>query len=184
MGTSQWPGRMVRRVFKPELYCFKEDSVMTNFDLSPLYRTAIGFDRLADMLTNAARVEGNGYPPYNIESRGEDQYRITMAVAGFSEDEIDIVCEQNTLTVSGSKHDEDRQEGENREFLYRGIATRTFERRFQLADHVKVEGAALENGLLHIELKRELPEQMKPRKIEIGGGSSKVLEGSSETKAA
>jgi molecular chaperone IbpA len=155
---------------------------MNTYDLSPLYRTAIGFDRLADMLSNASRLESNGYPPYNIESLGEDTYRITMAVAGFSRDELDIVSEQNTLTVSGSKHESD-DEDENREFLYRGIANRSFERRFQLADHVKVKGADLENGLLHIELQRELPEQMKPRKIEIGSGEARTLEGESEKSA-
>ncbi len=142
---------------------------MTTYDLSPLYRTAIGFDRLADMLSNASRVDGNGYPPYNIEARGEDRYRISMAVAGFSESDLDIVTEQNTLTVSGNKETED---GDEREFLYRGIANRSFERRFQLADHVRVVTARLENGLLHIDLERELPEQMKPRRIEIGGQRS------------
>jgi molecular chaperone IbpA len=152
---------------------------MNTFDLSPLYRTAIGFDRLADMLTNAARVDSNGYPPYNIESLGEDRYRITMAVAGFSEDELDITSEQNTLTVSGSKNEEGEGNGD-REMLYRGIATRSFERRFQLADHVKVHGASLENGLLHIDMVRELPERMKPRKIEIGSG--RLLEGEREGK--
>ncbi len=153
---------------------------MTTFDLSPLYRTAIGFDRMADMLSNAARVDSNGYPPYNIESLGEDRYRITMAVAGFSPDEIEIVTERNTLTVSGGKSESEEQ-GEG-EFLYRGIATRSFERRFQLADHVEVDGANLENGLLHIELKRELPEQMKPRKIEIGSGKSRLIEGERKQK--
>lgn len=152
---------------------------MTTFDLSPLYRTAIGFDRLADMLSNASRVDGNGYPPYNIEAAGEDQYRISMAVAGFSESELDIVTEQNTLTVSGQKAADDDQN--DREFLYRGIATRSFERRFQLADHVRVVSAKLENGLLHIELKRELPEKMKPRRIEIGEGRS-TLESNSSTQ--
>ncbi len=152
---------------------------MNTFDLTPLYRTAIGFDRLADMLSNAARVDGNGYPPYNIESRGEDQYRITMAVAGFSQDEIEIVSEQNTLTISGRKSDDDKQDGE---FLYRGIANRSFERRFQLADHVRVDSAAMENGLLHIELQRELPERMKPRRISIGG--EKVLENASDRSEA
>lgn len=152
---------------------------MTTYDLSPLYRTAIGFDRLADMLTNASRVDGNGYPPYNIESRGEDRYRISMAVAGFSESDLDIVTEQNTLTVSGSKPE--TEEEDNREYLYRGIATRSFERRFQLADHVRVESAKLENGLLHIELKRELPEQMKPRRIEISGGRESLESRKSET---
>jgi len=155
---------------------------MTTFDLTPLYRTAIGFDRLADMLSSASRVDSNGYPPYNIASLGDDRYRITMAVAGFSDQELDIQTERNTLTVAGAKQDdESSQEGE---FLYRGIATRSFERRFQLADHVEVSAAKLENGLLHIDLKRELPEQMKPRKIEIGGG--RMLEGErrSESKAA
>lgn len=151
---------------------------MTTFDLSPLYRTAIGFDRLADMLSNASRVDGNGYPPYNIEAQGEDQYRISMAVAGFSGSELDIVTEQNTLTVSGQKAGDDEQE--DREFLYRGIATRSFERRFQLADHVRVVSAKLENGLLHIELQRELPEKMKPRRIEIGEGRS-TLDATSES---
>ncbi len=155
---------------------------MTTFDLTPLYRTAIGFDRLADMLSSASRVDSNGYPPYNIASLGDDRYRITMAVAGFSDQELDIQTERNTLTVAGAKQDdESSHEGE---FLYRGIATRSFERRFQLADHVEVSAAKLENGLLHIDLKRELPEQMKPRKIEIGGG--RMLEGErrSESKAA
>ena len=152
---------------------------MTTYDLSPLYRTAIGFDRLADMLTNASRVDGNGYPPYNIESRGEDRYRISMAVAGFSESDLDIVTEQNTLTISGSKPE--TEDEDSREYLYRGIATRSFERRFQLADHVRVESAKLENGLLHIELKRELPEQMKPRRIEIAGGRESLESRKRET---
>lgn len=154
---------------------------MTTFDLSPLYRTAIGFDRMADLLSNAQRVDGGGYPPYNIESQGEDDYRITMAVAGFAESELDIVSEQNTLTVSGAKP-EDQADGE-REYLYRGIATRAFERRFQLADHVKVVDAKLENGLLHIDLKRELPERMKPRKIEISS-SRRSIEGEKTESAA
>jgi len=162
---------------------------MTTFDLSPLYRTAIGFDRVADMLSNASRVDGNGYPPYNIEAAGEDQYRISMAVAGFAESELEIVTEQNTLTVSGQKATDGEQE--EREFLYRGIATRSFERRFQLADHVRVVSARLENGLLHIDLQRELPEKMKPRRIEIGTEARTTLssEGgtqfeSDESKAA
>ena len=153
---------------------------MSTFDLSPLYRTAIGFDRLADMLSNASRVDSGGYPPYNIESLGEDQYRITMAVAGFAESELDLVSERNTLTVSGNKQDVERRD--DSEMLYRGIATRSFERRFQLADHVEVVGAKLENGLLHIDLKRELPEQMKPRRIEIGGG--RLIGDEAKAKAA
>ena len=154
---------------------------MNTFDLTPLYRTAIGFDRLADMLSNASRVEGNGYPPYNIEARGDDRYRITMAVAGFAEDDLDIVSEQNTLTVSGGRTESDDEE---RQFLYRGIATRSFERRFQLADHVRVDSASLENGLLHIELKRELPERMKPRRIAIGSnGRDELLESDNASDA-
>jgi molecular chaperone IbpA len=153
---------------------------MTTFDLSPLYRTAIGFDRLAETLSSASRVDSNGYPPYNIESLGDDQYRITMAVAGFAPDELDIQTERNTLTVSGAK--QDVESDEQSEFLYRGIATRSFERRFQLADHVEVKTARMENGLLHIELKRELPEQMKPRRIEIDGARSRVLESDRKTE--
>lgn len=153
---------------------------MSTFDLTPLYRTAIGFDRLADMLSNAARVESGGYPPYNIESLGEDRYRITMAVAGFAEQELELVSERNTLTVSGNKQEQARDEGSA--MLYRGIATRSFERRFQLADHVEVVTARLENGLLHIDLKRELPEQMKPRKIAIGNG--RLISDEHKVKAA
>ncbi len=147
---------------------------MTTFDLSPLYRTAIGFDRLAETLSSASRVDSNGYPPYNIESLGDDQYRITMAVAGFSADELDIQTERNTLTITGAK--QEATTDDQSEFLYRGIATRSFERRFQLADHVEVSSANMENGLLHIKLKRELPEQMKPRKIEIGSGKGRMIE--------
>lgn len=137
-------------------------------DLSPLYRTAIGFDRLASMLENANRLESAGYPPYNIEVIGEDQYQITMAVAGFSDAELSIESKQNELTVSGQKAEEaDRDE---RKFLHRGIANRNFERKFQLADHVFVKGARMEHGLLHIELYRELPEALKPRNIAIETG--------------
>lgn len=158
---------------------------MTTFDLTPLYRSAIGFDRLADMLSNASRVDSNGFPPYNIESLGEDRYRITMAVAGFSEDDLEIVTEQNTLTVSGGKAEDERAD-QDRQYLYRGIATRSFERRFQLADHVRVTGAGLENGLLHIELARELPERMKPRKVEIATHRSgkRLTSEESDTDAA
>ncbi|MEM9532557.1 MAG: Hsp20 family protein [Pseudomonadota bacterium] len=146
---------------------------MTTFDFSPLYRSAIGFERMANLLSNASRVEQtSSFPPYNIEAAGEDQYRITMAVAGFSEDDLNITSEQNTLTVVGRQ---DRGE-DKREFLYRGIAERAFERRFQLADHVRVTGARLENGLLHIELLREVPEAMKPQSIKIEG-SKTLIEG-------
>jgi molecular chaperone IbpA len=141
-----------------------EDTVMTTFDFSPLYRTTVGFDRLASLLSSATRLEqGNGYPPYNIQATGENQYQITMAVAGFSEADLDISTEQNKLTVTGNRAS-DEDDGK---YLYRGIATRSFERRFNLADYVRVTGAQLENGLLHISLERELPEAMKPRTIEI-----------------
>lgn len=147
---------------------------MTTFDFSPLYRTSVGFDRLASMLSNASRMDqGNGYPPYNIRSTSEDHYQITMAVAGFSEDELDITTEQNRLVVTGSRKDEADDEGE---YLHRGIATRSFERRFNLADHVKVVGANLKNGLLYIDLERELPEAMKPRTIEINKGDERLLD--------
>jgi len=138
---------------------------MRNLDFAPLYRSAIGFDRMANLLDSLARTEQNqpGYPPYNIELRGEDQYRITMAVAGFDRSELDIEVKENTLTVSAHK----KPEQEDRTYLHQGIAARNFERRFQLADHVEVQSAVFENGLLHIDLKRELPEAMKPRQIRI-----------------
>ena len=155
---------------------------MTTFDFAPLFRTSVGFDRLASMMNSAHRGEtGNGFPPYNIQKAGEDKYRITMAVAGFSESDLDITTENNRLTVSGTRKDED--ESEENAYLYRGIATRSFERRFNLADHVRVTGARLDNGLLHIELEREIPEAMKPRQIEIQA-SGKLIEGQSQDKAA
>jgi molecular chaperone IbpA len=145
---------------------------MRNVDLSPLYRSFIGFDHLASLLDNANRSEkSNGYPPYNIESVSEDKYRITMAIAGFQENELEIHSEQNTLVVKGVK----AEQKEEKKYLYQGIAERNFERRFQLGDYIKVIGAEMENGLLHIELEREIPEALKPRKIEIGKG--KLLEG-------
>jgi len=141
---------------------------MTRLDFSPLFRTAIGFDRLARLAdTAAATAEANSYPPYNIEKTGDDTYRLTMAVAGFSPDDIEIVVKDNTLVVSGRV----AGEGEKTEVLYRGIAGRAFERRFVLADHMVVEGADLKNGLLHVGLKRVVPEALKPRRIAIGGGS-------------
>ncbi len=153
---------------------------MTTFDLTPLYRSAIGFDRLANLLSGAAQND-NGYPPYNIEAVDDNHYRITMAVAGFSRDEIDIVSQQETLVISGRKTDDEKAE---RRYLHRGIATRGFERRFQLAEHVRVGSASLENGLLHIDLAREIPEALKPRRIEIGSGeASRVIEGK-KSKAA
>lgn len=139
---------------------------MRHVDFSPLYRSTVGFDRLATMLDSlAAPEQAQTYPPYNIELTGENAYRITMAVAGFDESEISIEAREHALTVKGEKADE--KEADKAEYLYRGIAKRTFERRFQLADHVEVTGASLRNGLLHIDLVRELPEAMKPRRIEI-----------------
>ena len=155
---------------------------MTTFDFSPLFRTSVGYDRLASLLNSAHRVEqAGGYPPYNILTAGENRYRITMAVAGFSEEELTITSEHNKLLVKGEKAEE--KETEESRFLYRGIATRSFERRFNLADHVRVSGARLDNGLLHIELEREVPEAMKPRKIDIQS-SSVLLEGNAKDKAA
>lgn len=140
----------------------------TAFDFTPLFRSSVGFDRIVDMLENASRVTAvDNWPPYDIARAGEDDYRVTMAVAGFSQDELSITQEQNVLMVSGHKAEEDTGE-----YLHRGIAGRTFQRRFQLADHVKVTGAVLENGLLTIDLKREIPEEMKPRRIEIGSGGT------------
>ena len=140
---------------------------MTTFDFAPLFRTAIGFDRLARLMdTAASAAEAPSYPPYNIEKTGEDTYRLTMAVAGFRPDELDMVVKDNTLVVSG-KVANDSQKGE---VLYRGIAGRAFERRFVLADHIVVDGADLQNGLLHVGLKRVVPEALKPRRITIGAG--------------
>jgi molecular chaperone IbpA len=147
---------------------------MRSYDLSPLFRTTVGFDRLARLVDGATRVEdaSAGYPPYNIEKLGEEEYRVTMAVAGFTADEIDITVHENTLTVTGQAKQAD---GPATQFLHRGIARRAFERRFQLADHIKIKGAALNNGLLDIELVREVPEQLKPRKIEIGSPAQPSL---------
>jgi molecular chaperone IbpA len=141
--------------------------VMDSFDLSPLFRSTIGFDRLMRLADSATRVDGgNAYPPYNIESTGENAYRLTMAVAGFASEELDITVKENALLISGRSKKEDEKS-----YLYRGIARRAFERRFQLADHIKVVGASLDNGLLHVDLAREIPETLKPRKIEIASGS-------------
>lgn len=137
---------------------------MRNFDLSPLYRSAIGFDRLANMLDAASRNEQQpSYPPYNIELTGENAYRISMAVAGFSQDELEILSESGNLVIRGKRAEEQVE----RQYLYQGIAARNFERRFQLADHVRVESATISDGLLHVDLVREIPEAMKPRRIEI-----------------
>ncbi len=139
---------------------------MRSYDLSPLLRASIGFDRLANILDSAQRAEDSGpaYPPYNIEKLDENRYRISMAVAGFGESEIEITAKEQSLVVTGRKA---KSEGAEPSFLYRGIAQRAFERRFDMADHIKVVGASLENGLLHIDLVRELPEAKKPRSIAI-----------------
>lgn len=141
---------------------------MRQFDFAPLYRSTIGFDRFAQLLDTVSGLDVDaGYPPYNIERLGENEYRITMAVAGFNEDEFKIDVKESSLSVSGEKKPDDNE----RTFLHRGIAARSFERRFQLADYVEVKGADFTNGLLHIDLVRNLPERMKPRSIAIGSGS-------------
>jgi molecular chaperone IbpA len=144
------------------------------FDLTPLYRTGVGFDRLAKMLDEVNNFDAPTYPPYNIERTGENSFRISMAVAGFTADELNIEVKNNGLTVTGQKAEREQKN----EFLHQGIAARNFERRFQLADHVEVTGAEMENGLLHVDLKREIPEAMKPRTIAINGGKggSKLIE--------
>ncbi|HEX2580977.1 MAG TPA: Hsp20 family protein [Dongiaceae bacterium] len=140
---------------------------MQQFDFTPLFRSTIGFDRLRDMFDATLQNDQPAYPPYNIERLADDKYRLTMAVAGFGEDDIAITAQENLLLVTGKVKNGD----DKREYLYRGIAGRAFERRFQLADHIKVEGARLENGLLHIDLVREIPEAMKPRQIKVAGAS-------------
>jgi molecular chaperone IbpA len=147
---------------------------VTMFDLTPLYRSTVGFDRLARMLDEAASVEAPGYPPYNIERVAEDEYRITMAVAGFASEDVNVEVKGNALTVSGRKLEKTDNKGE---YLHQGIASRAFERRFQLADHMQVLGASMENGLLHISLKREVPEALKPRTIAVKAAQpAQVLE--------
>ena len=145
---------------------------MRHVDFSPLYRSTVGFDRLFTMLDSLGQPESaQTYPPYNIERTGADAYRISMAVAGFAEADIKIEAHRNVLTVKGERKEE--KEADGSELLYRGIASRAFERRFQLADHVEVVGATLRNGLLHIDLKRNVPEELKPRMIEIGATVAK-----------
>ncbi len=137
---------------------------MRSYDFSPLFRSSVGFDRLAQLM-DSARDDAPSYPPYNIERTGEDQYRITMAVAGFSENDIEITAQENGLTVVGKQPKDEAPKS----LLYRGIAGRPFQRRFELAEYIRVTGASLENGLLHIELVREVPEAVKPRSIKIAG---------------
>ena len=147
---------------------------MQAFDLTPLFRHSVGFDRMQRLLNASARVESsaNTYPPYNIEQSGENTYRITVAVAGFSEQDLDITAKENTLVISGKIADN----AEEKSFLHRGIAGRAFERRFDLADHIKVVGAGLVNGLLNIEHERDIPEEKKPRKISIETQEPKRVE--------
>ena len=149
----------------------KEDYAMRTFDLSPLYRSTVGFDRLFSMMDGFEAAPG--YPPYNIERTDENNYRITVAVAGFGEGDLSIEAKENTLTIKGAKQVKEEQTGE---VLYQGIAARAFERVFQLADYVVVKGAKLENGLLHVDLAREIPEAKKPRQIPIGSGEAKAID--------
>jgi molecular chaperone IbpA len=145
---------------------------MRHFDFAPLYRSTVGFDRLAQLLDGlASSADEGGYPPYNIERLGENEYRITMAVAGFAKGEIAIEVKEQSLSVRGEKQGD---KGE-RQYLHRGIAQRGFERRFQLADHVEVKGADLKDGLLNIDLIRNIPERMRPRTVEIGSGATKEI---------
>ncbi|HSI40395.1 MAG TPA: Hsp20 family protein [Xanthobacteraceae bacterium] len=157
---------------------------MRGFDLSPLYRSTVGYDRLFSLLDQVGGVETGGptYPPYNIERTGENSYRITVAVAGFTDQELGIEVKEHTLTIRG-----DKKVAENArpaDVLYQGIAARAFERRFQIADHVEIRGASLENGLLHVDLVREIPEAMKPRSIPIRTGSQGSEPRTIEAKAA
>jgi molecular chaperone IbpA len=156
---------------------------MRSFDLTPFYRSTVGFDRLFSLLDNVGGFDATpGYPPYNIERTGENDYRISIAVAGFSEPELSIEMKENTLTIRGEK--QEQKEQKQGEVLYQGIAARAFERVFQLADFVQVKGAKLENGLLHVDLVREIPEAKKPRQIAINAGNGKVIEGKVEKAAA
>jgi molecular chaperone IbpA len=171
LDAPEAPIRASRSV-QTQTVLLKGEQTMRHVDFSPFYRSTVGFDRLFSMLDSLATPEGvQTYPPYNIERTGEDAYRISMAVAGFSEKEISLEAHRNVLTVKGEKTDEQNEAGE---YLYRGIASRAFERRFQLADHVEVTGAELKNGLLHIDLKRNIPEELKPRKIAISSSGEKA----------
>jgi molecular chaperone IbpA len=157
---------------------------MRTYDLTPFYRSTIGFDRLFSLLDQTTADGSPGYPPYNIERTGENAYRITVAVSGFAKDELSIVAKENTLTIKGEKVA--NENGSKSEVLYRGIAARAFERAFQLADFVVVKNASLEHGLLHVDLVREIPEAKKPRNIPIGSAAPapQVVDGSAEKAAA
>jgi molecular chaperone IbpA len=144
---------------------------MRSYDFAPLWRSTIGFDRLFDLVETAQRAGEDTYPPYNIERMAEDRYQIALAVAGFAPDEITVTAEQNVVTIEGGKNDKTE-----REYIYRGISARPFKRQFNLADYVQVKSAAFDNGLLKIELVREVPEAMKPRRIPIGGGNVQQIE--------
>jgi molecular chaperone IbpA len=160
-----------------------EDFTMRTYDLTPFYRSTVGFDRLFSLLDRAAADGSPGYPPYNIERTGENSYRISIAVSGFSQNELSIVAKENTLTVKGEKTAVENGTDKS-EVLYRGIAARAFERAFQLADFVAVKNASLENGLLHIDLVREIPEAKKPRSIPISTQAAQVIDGPAEKVAA
>ena len=154
------------------------------FDFTPFRRSTVGFDRLFDMMENSTfgQNQQENYPPFDLIKEGENQFRIELAVAGFKPDEIDITAQQNVLIVAGKKNEETEQKGSD--YIYRGIANRSFERRFALADHIQVRGADLKDGLLSIELVREIPEAMKPRKIDVGSGQARSAIGSGRTVAA
>jgi molecular chaperone IbpA len=172
-GAGSYPALLTPKLLQ------KEDLEMrNNFDFSPYRRSTVGFDRLFDMIESTARAElGDGYPPFDLEREGEDGYRITLAVAGFRPEEIEVVAQQNLLVVTG-RRSEKAEDGQR--YLHRGITARPFERRFQLADFIQVRSAMFEHGLLSISLEREVPEAMKPRKIEIGTGNVQQLRGPEE----
>lgn len=154
----------------------------TTLDFTPLFRSTVGFDRLASLLNLEGRETTNSYPPYNIEKHGNDQYHIVMAIAGFGEDDIDITFQENLLIVKG-KIQESVEKDQKIDYLHRGIANRSFEHKFQLADHIRVNNARLENGLLMISLVREVPEALKPRKIEVSGPDKKVIDAAPAKKS-
>ncbi len=159
----------------------------TMFDFTPYRRSTVGFDRLFETLESLAQTDGNAgnYPPYDIERTGDDAFRITIAVAGFAENEIELTAQQNLLVVAAKKAEAVTDDAKEREFLHRGIATRAFERRFQLADHVEVRGAKLENGLLSVDLVREVPEAMKPRRIAVNGSNvASLVDATAEDRKA
>jgi molecular chaperone IbpA len=159
----------------------QEDIEMRSFDFTPYRRSTVGFDRLFDFLESARAEQGDNYPPYDIEKMSDDRYRITLAVAGFSSADIDITARQNMLIITGRKAENRNKDGN---FLHMGIATRAFERRFELADFVRVEAADMKDGLLSIDLVREIPEAMKPRKIDIGSGESRTIDSGKESEAS